>query len=160
MNFFQYLSLTLFYQSIPCYSSKPNQSVFLIYFLGIKYEISRLTSPLFISQSSISSVMYGISSRENTSLTFSFHQFVFFHFKSRRWISLHEYQSKKILQENSLNVQRFQVVENPQDAKRAGEELSTHVHRYEGLVNNCFSFSENHRERISYQSPSLSWWSW
>jgi succinyl-CoA synthetase beta subunit len=44
--------------------------------------------------------------------------------KSRRWISLHEYQSKKILQENNLNVQRFQVVDNPQDAKRAGEELS------------------------------------
>ncbi len=44
--------------------------------------------------------------------------------KSRRWISLHEYQSKKILQENNLNVQRFQVVDNPKDAKRAGEELS------------------------------------
>jgi succinyl-CoA synthetase beta subunit len=44
--------------------------------------------------------------------------------KSRRWISLHEYQSKKILNENNLNVQRFQVVDNPQDAKRAGEELS------------------------------------
>lgn len=83
-----------------------------------------------------------------------------FHFQSRRWISLHEYQSKKILQENNLNVQRFQVVENPQDAKRAGEELSTHLRRHRGLVNNCFSFSENHRERISYQSASLSWWSW
>ena len=44
--------------------------------------------------------------------------------KSRRWISLHEYQSKKILNENNLNVQRFQVVDNPKDAKRAGEELS------------------------------------
>lgn len=45
-------------------------------------------------------------------------------FQSRRSISLHEYQSKKILNENNLNVQRFQVVDNPQDAKRAGEELS------------------------------------
>ncbi|CAF1580148.1 unnamed protein product [Adineta ricciae] len=44
-------------------------------------------------------------------------------YQSRRWISLHEYQSKKILDENNLNVQRFQVVDNPQDAKRAGEEL-------------------------------------
>ncbi len=44
--------------------------------------------------------------------------------KSRRWISLHEYQSKKILDENQLNVQRFQVVDNPNDAKRAGKELS------------------------------------
>lgn len=47
-----------------------------------------------------------------------------FLFQSRRSISLHEYQSKKILNENNLNVQRFQVVDNPQDAKRAGEELS------------------------------------
>ncbi|CAF1477120.1 unnamed protein product, partial [Adineta steineri] len=44
-------------------------------------------------------------------------------YQSRRCISLHEYQSKKILNENNLNVQRFQVVDNPQDAKRAGEEL-------------------------------------
>ncbi|CAF4476180.1 unnamed protein product, partial [Rotaria magnacalcarata] len=44
-------------------------------------------------------------------------------YQSRRWISLHEYQSKKILNDNNLNVQRFQVVDNPQDAKRAGEEL-------------------------------------
>ncbi|CAF4820770.1 unnamed protein product, partial [Rotaria socialis] len=44
-------------------------------------------------------------------------------YQSRRWISLHEYQSKKILNDNNLNVQRFQVVDNAQDAKRAGEEL-------------------------------------
>jgi len=44
-------------------------------------------------------------------------------YQSRRCISLHEYQSKKILDDNQLNVQRFQVVDNPQDAKRAGEEL-------------------------------------
>ncbi|CAF4511627.1 unnamed protein product, partial [Rotaria sp. Silwood2] len=44
-------------------------------------------------------------------------------YQSRRWISLHEYQSKKILNDNNLNVQRFQVVDNPLDAKRAGEEL-------------------------------------
>jgi succinyl-CoA synthetase beta subunit len=50
---------------------------------------------------------------------------IFLILKSRRWISLHEYQSKKILHENNLNVQRFQVVDNPQDAKRAGEELSS-----------------------------------
>ena len=53
--------------------------------------------------------------------------FIFCSFKCRRWISLHEYQSKKILNENNLNVQRFQVVDNHQDAKRAGEELSKNV---------------------------------
>ncbi|CAF0901852.1 unnamed protein product [Didymodactylos carnosus] len=42
---------------------------------------------------------------------------------SRRWISLHEYQSKKILHENNLNVQRFQVVDTPEDAFKAGQEL-------------------------------------
>jgi phosphoribosylaminoimidazole carboxylase (NCAIR synthetase) len=56
--------------------------------------------------------------------SFFFDKFVLFLLKSRRWISLHEYQSKKILDENHLNVQRFQVVDNPKDAKRAGEELS------------------------------------
>ncbi|CAF0730261.1 unnamed protein product [Didymodactylos carnosus] len=44
-------------------------------------------------------------------------------YQSRRWISLHEYQSKKILNENNLNVQRFQVVDSPEDAFRAGQEL-------------------------------------
>jgi len=52
-------------------------------------------------------------------------RFAFIFLQSRRCISLHEYQSKKILNENNLNVQRFQVVDNPKDAQRAGEELSS-----------------------------------
>ncbi len=69
--------------------------------------------------------MYIISSIEKNKILFFLCIYIhLFLLKSRRWISLHEYQSKKILQENNLNVQRFQVVDNPKDAKRAGEELS------------------------------------
>jgi hypothetical protein len=75
---------------------------------------------MLFSCSSKSSYMYIISGIE----TDHFLSIYVFLLKSRRWISLHEYQSKKILNENNLNVQRFQVVDNPQDAKRAGEELS------------------------------------
>jgi len=79
---------------------------------------------MLFSYSSISSCIYIISSIELNPLIFLYVYIHLFLFKSRRWISLHEYQSKKILDENGLNVQRFQVVDNPKDAKRAGEELS------------------------------------
>ena len=82
-----------------------------------------------------------------------------FMLQSRRWISLHEYQSKKLLHENQLNVQRFQVVENPQEAKRAGEELSESLGNVTTIATGeCFS--ENNRQGIGHQSSDLSWWPW
>jgi hypothetical protein len=75
---------------------------------------------MLFSSSSKSSYLY-IVSGTNRNEFFSIYLILL---KSRRWISLHEYQSKKILNENNLNVQRFQVVETPDEAKRAGEELS------------------------------------
>lgn len=49
-------------------------------------------------------------------------------FRPFRSICLLEYQRKKLLSENNLNVQRFQVVDNPNDARRVGEQFSK-VHR-------------------------------
>ena len=65
-----------------------------------------------------------------------------------RSLSLYEYQSKKLLSENNLNVQRFQVVENPQQARRAGEQLSKNDEwrRKFAIVPFRFSSSENDRQ--------------
>jgi len=37
---------------------------------------------------------------------------------------LQEYQSKKLLLENGVNVQRFQIAETPEQAYDAGKQLS------------------------------------
>ncbi len=42
----------------------------------------------------------------------------------KRHLSLHEYQSKKLLEENGVNVQRFRIVENENEALEAGKVLS------------------------------------
>ena len=39
-------------------------------------------------------------------------------------ISLQEYQSKKLLEDNGLNVQRFQIASTPEQAYEAGKSLS------------------------------------
>jgi hypothetical protein len=39
-------------------------------------------------------------------------------------ISLQEYQSKKILEDNGLNIQRFFVATTPEEARDAGKKLS------------------------------------
>ena len=80
---------------------------------------------MLFNSSSKSSCIYQCWNIISSKILLRFIEFIIFVIeKSRRWISLHEYQSKKILDENHLNVQRFQVVENPQEAQRAGEELS------------------------------------
>ncbi|KAK3728435.1 hypothetical protein QZH41_009481 [Actinostola sp. cb2023] len=41
-----------------------------------------------------------------------------------RWLNLHEYQSKKIMQDNGLNVQRFVVCENAEESVKLSKELN------------------------------------
>ncbi len=43
---------------------------------------------------------------------------------SQRHLSLHEYQSKKLLEENGVNVQRFRIASNEDEAFEAGKVLS------------------------------------
>jgi hypothetical protein len=40
-------------------------------------------------------------------------------------ISLQEYQSKQILADNNINVQRFRMASNPEEAQDAGKVLCT-----------------------------------
>ena len=41
-----------------------------------------------------------------------------------RWLNLQEYQSKKLMFENGLHVQRFGVADNAKDAVKVAKELS------------------------------------
>ncbi|EDO43956.1 predicted protein [Nematostella vectensis] len=41
-----------------------------------------------------------------------------------RWLNLQEYQSKKLMQDNGLNVQRFIVAENPEESVRLSKKLN------------------------------------
>uniref|UniRef100_A0A8K9XJ28 Succinate--CoA ligase [GDP-forming] subunit beta, mitochondrial n=1 Tax=Oncorhynchus mykiss TaxID=8022 RepID=A0A8K9XJ28_ONCMY len=43
---------------------------------------------------------------------------------SRRWLNLQEYQSKKLMQESGVTVQRFYVADNPPDALQAAKRLN------------------------------------
>ncbi|CDQ60536.1 unnamed protein product [Oncorhynchus mykiss] len=42
---------------------------------------------------------------------------------SRRWLNLQEYQSKKLMQESGVTVQRFYVADNAPDALQAAKRL-------------------------------------
>ena len=41
-----------------------------------------------------------------------------------RWLNLQEYQSKKLMSDYDVTVQRFQVADNPPDAVKAAKALS------------------------------------
>ena len=41
-----------------------------------------------------------------------------------RWLNLHEYQSKKLMSDNDITVQRFQMAESVGDAERIGRTFS------------------------------------
>ena len=43
---------------------------------------------------------------------------------SKRYLNLQEYQSKQLLQENGVNVQRFEMANTPDEAYKAGKKLS------------------------------------
>ncbi len=42
----------------------------------------------------------------------------------KRFLNLHEYQSKELMNRFGLNTQRFKVIENAQDSAKAAQELS------------------------------------
>ena len=42
----------------------------------------------------------------------------------KRFLNLHEYQSKELMNRFGLNTQRFKVISTPEEASKATEELS------------------------------------
>ncbi len=53
-----------------------------------------------------------------------YHFFFTKYLTSKCNVSLQEYQSKRLLLENGVNVQRFQIAETPDQAFQAGKQLS------------------------------------
>ena len=61
-----------------------------------------------------------------------------------RWLNLQEYQSKKLMHENGLHVQRFGVAENASDAVKVAKELSKFISAV--LLNNDSVYKPKQRD--------------
>ena len=63
-----------------------------------------------------------------------------------RWLNLQEYQSKKLMHENGLHVQRFGVAENASDAVKVAKELSKFISAV--LLNNETQYISRSKETL------------
>ena len=54
-----------------------------------------------------------------------------------RWLNLQEFQSKKLMADNGLHVQRFKVTDNAKEAVQIAKELSKYTKTSNGQMREC-----------------------
>ena len=79
------------------------------------------------------------------------------HSIQRRFLNLHEYQAKSLLDKYGVATQQFRVVDNASDAKKAALDLGKRFNDSLALTNNL---SSSRRPRIRCQGPNSCRWPW